>query len=285
MKFLFYIILLQFIFLFFIPIRAQKIEGDLKEYGNDAKHGKFISSRGFKMYYEMYGAGKPVLFIPGNGGSFKDFEFQIPYFSKHFQVIVADSRAQGKSIDFKDSLSFDMMADDYESLLDSLHLDSCFIVGWSDGGINALLLTLRHPKKVKKLVIVGANLWPDTTAIKPFLYNAMKGEYDSKPKVNMTEEEKNIHKLKVLDYLHPHISLEELNNIKCPTLVISGDHDIIQLMHTVAIAQNIPKYYLWIIPNTGHSAPISRHNNFNTEVLSFFDKPYHAIEGFDSFKK
>jgi pimeloyl-ACP methyl ester carboxylesterase len=68
-----------------------------------------------------------------------------------------------------------MMADDYNALLDSLQVDSCLVVGWSDGGVNALLLTLRHPNKVKKLVITGANLWPDTTALKPFLFLCPKG--------------------------------------------------------------------------------------------------------------
>src|SRR5882757_2973678 len=126
-------------------------------YGNNTVHGKYISLRGFKMYYEIYGTGTPILFIPGNAGSISDFQFQIPYFSSKYLVIVTDSRSQGKSIDTEDSLTFEMMADDYSALLDSLHIDSCFVVGWSDGGINALLLAQRNPKKIKKLVVIGAN--------------------------------------------------------------------------------------------------------------------------------
>lgn len=119
-------------------------------YGRNEKVGKYVKTRGFKMYYETYGKGEPLLIIHGNGGSIDNFIYQIPYFSKNYKVILADSRAQGKSTDLSDSLSYEMMADDLNALLDTLHLDSCNVIGWSDGGINGLLLALRHPDKVKK---------------------------------------------------------------------------------------------------------------------------------------
>jgi pimeloyl-ACP methyl ester carboxylesterase len=61
-------------------------------------------------------------------------------------------------VDVQDSLTFELMADDFNALMDSLHLDSCYVLGWSDGAISGLLLAIRHPEKVKKLVAVGANL-------------------------------------------------------------------------------------------------------------------------------
>jgi pimeloyl-ACP methyl ester carboxylesterase len=54
------------------------------------------------MYYETYGTGQPMLFIHGNGGSINNFDNQIPYFSKNYKVIIADSRSQGKSVDDED---------------------------------------------------------------------------------------------------------------------------------------------------------------------------------------
>ena len=72
------------------------------------------------MYYEIYGQGEPLLMIHGNGGSISSFINQIPYFSKKYKVIAVDSRAQGKSEDLQDSLSFEMMADDFSALLDKL---------------------------------------------------------------------------------------------------------------------------------------------------------------------
>src|ERR1700733_12482264 len=92
-------------------------------YGDNKLAGHWLSTRGYKLYYEIYGQGKPLLFIHGNGGSMQNFSFQIPYFQREYRVIAVDSRAQGKSADSGDSLTFEMMADDFNALLDSLHLD------------------------------------------------------------------------------------------------------------------------------------------------------------------
>src|SRR5437868_343082 len=72
---------------------------DTTMYGRNAAAGKYADIRGFKMYYETYGKGEPLLIIHGNGGSINNFLYQIPYFAKTYQVIIADSRAQGKSVD------------------------------------------------------------------------------------------------------------------------------------------------------------------------------------------
>ena len=98
-------------------------------YGDNPAAGKYYSLRGTRLYCEIYGTGKPLLMIHGNGGSIASFENTIPYFAKKYKVIVADSRSQGKSIDPNDSLSFEMMADDEAALLDMLHIDSAYVLG------------------------------------------------------------------------------------------------------------------------------------------------------------
>ena len=77
------------------------------------------------------------------------------------------------------SLSFEMMADDEAALLHALHIDSADVIGWSDGGIIALVLAMRHPGKVKKLVSTGANLWPDSTALVPWLWKVYAAQLRS----------------------------------------------------------------------------------------------------------
>jgi pimeloyl-ACP methyl ester carboxylesterase len=253
---------------------------DKKSYGNNLSAGKYYKIRGFKMYTETYGEGAPLLLIHGNGGSIKQFAQQIPFFSEKYKVIVADSRGQGKSEDKADSLTYEMMADDYAALLDAMKIDSAFVIGWSDGGISGLLLASRHPGKVKKLVTTGANLWPDTTALQNDFIDLMQPLYTGlKNKNNKTDTEKSEWKLTRLMMEEPQIRLSEINKIQCPALIIGGDHDVIKEEHTMLIYKNIPKGYLWILPNSGHSTLISYKDEFNKTVDDFFSKPYREISG------
>jgi pimeloyl-ACP methyl ester carboxylesterase len=287
MKYLFFLILLS---ISGADIFAQQTSAtDSVVYGSNPKAGKYVNIRGFNMYYETYGAGEPLLFIHGNGGSIHDFRNQIPYFAKNYQVIIADSRAQGKSVDFTDSLSYEMMTDDLDALLDKLNLKSINIVGWSDGGINGLLMAIRHPDKVKKLAVTGANLWPDSTAVSPYLSNFVVKQYqfsiDSMKKMKTVPKEiKNEVKLLRLLGYEPHITIAQLHTISCPTLIIGGDQDVIRPEHTLLISQSIPKAFLWILPNSGHSTPIYYKDLFNATVADFLVKPYQKREKFDVVK-
>jgi pimeloyl-ACP methyl ester carboxylesterase len=256
---------------------------DTTIYGKNEKVGRYVKTRGFNMYYETYGKGEPMLIVHGNGGSIKDFLYQIPFFSQNYKVIVADSRAQGRSADPGDSLSYEMMADDLNALLDTLQLDSCYMIGWSDGGIEGLLLAMRHPEKVKKLAVTGASLSPDTTAVDPFIYNLSMNYNDTLKKMKQTSKVKNDRKLAYLLSYEPHIKVEQLHRIKCPTLVIGGDHDVLYPKHTLLIAENIPRSYLWILPNSGHSTPVFYKDQFNSIVGDFFKHPYRKIEGLNRF--
>ena len=259
----------------------EKMMNDPKNiYGKNKAVGKYYDIRGFKMYVEVYGQGKPLLFIHGNGGSINNFTKQIPYFAQKYKVIIADSRAQGKSADPTDSISYEMMADDYAALLDAMKIDSAYVVGWSDGGINGLLMAIRHPEKVKKLAVTGANLRPDTTAVPQEVWDMVTPMYAGlKAKPDKNEMEKGGYKLLKLLVENPHIPLSDLQKITCPTLVIGGDHDVIKEEHTMEIYKNIPNAYLWILPNSGHSTPIVYATEFNSKIDAFFKKPYRKIDG------
>lgn len=252
----------------FVP--AQPAVSDTTHFGDNAAAGAYMDVNGIKLYYEVYGKGDPLLLIHGNGGVIDNFKNQIPYFAQSYKVIAVDSRAQGKSVDTGDSLSFEMMADDFSDLLDKLHIDSCNVLGWSDGGINGLLLAIRHPEKVKKLAITGANLWPDSTAISSADYEWGLNYYDTLGKMPQTPEIVHTRKLVKLDTFEPHITREQLQKIKCPTLVIGGDHDIILPKHTLFIAESIPGAFLWILPNSSHGTLIDYKDRFNEVVGEFF---------------
>jgi len=279
------LVLTIFIFSQDVKKIAAQFQTDLADtahfpYGNNKKAGSYYDIRGFKMYVEVYGEGQPLLIIHGNSGSINNFIYQIPYFSKKYKVIIADSRAQGKSADSNDSLTYEMMADDYAALLDIMKIDSAYVIGWSDGGINALLLAMRHPGKVKKMAITGANLVPDTTAVPQSVWDMVLPTYTAlKNKTDKNAQEKNMFKLFRLLAEQPHILPADLNKLNCPTLVIGGDHDVIKEEHTFLIYKNIPKAYLWILPASGHSTPIVYKDDFNSVVDRFFSNPYRYFDG------
>lgn len=244
-------------------------------YDDNAEAGKYYDIRGFKMYTEVYGSGPAVLMIHGNNGSMKNFSENAGYFAKRYKVVLADSRSQGKSLDPNHPLTFEMMADDYAALLDAMHIHSADVIGYSDGGIVALLLAIRHPEKVKKLAATGANLWPDADAFAPGLWDAEKKEYEAGVnKEPATAKEKNDRKLFLLDWLEPHITLAQLHTIQAPSLIICGDHDVISITHTVLIYQNIPHAELWVVPDSAHWTLSEHADEFNRKVDAFFSTPF-----------
>jgi len=244
-------------------------------YDHNPAVGRFYDINGFKMYTEVYGSGPPLLMIHGNNGNMSAFAKNVPYFATHYKVVLADSRSQGRSLDPDHPLTFEMMADDYAALLDAMHISSAYVLGWSDGGINALLLAIRHPEKVKRLASTGANLWPSADAFQSGLWDGEKKEYDAGlHKAYTTPQEKNNRKLFLLDWQEPHITLAQLHTIQAPSLIICGDHDLISVSHTVLIYQNIPHANLWVVPNSGHGTLVEHTDEFDQQVDKFFSERY-----------
>nr|GFD48176.1 hypothetical protein [Tanacetum cinerariifolium] len=126
-----------------------------------------------------------------------------------------------------------MLADDMAALLTQLHLDSADVVGWSDGGITALVLALRHPAKVRRLVASGANLSPDSLALTPALWwQQQKGYQQNKDKVLTDPKRRNDWKVFLLDVFQPNVPLAALRRITAPAFIVAGDRDVITLTHT-----------------------------------------------------
>jgi pimeloyl-ACP methyl ester carboxylesterase len=220
-----------------------------------------------------------MVLVHGNGGSVASMANQIEYFKTKYKIIVADSRAQGKSGDTKDRLTYEQITDDWSALLDQLHIDSAYFIGWSDGGIESLLMAIRHPNKVKMMAIMGANLQPDSSAVYGWAVKWVKN-VDSITDVMIAKKDTAYNYAqakKLFDLLgkQPHIPLADVQKIKAPTLVLAGDKDVITLPHTIQIYQNLQKAWLGIFPGATHMVPETDPDLFNATVDRFFSKPYY----------
>lgn len=239
-------------------------------YGHNPAAGHYALVRGVRLYYEAYGAGPPLLLLHGNGDNMGAFRHNIPALARHYRVLALDSRAHGQSADPADSLSFEQLADDCAALLTHLHLDSVNVVGWSDGGITALLLALRHPAKVRRLVASGANLTPDSLALTPALWQQLQRGYaEGRGQTFSDPKRRNDWKVFCLDVFEPHISLAALRGIAAPALVVAGDRDVITPEHTVAIYRHLRRARLWVAPGCGHAVLQEKAAEFNRQVLDF----------------
>lgn len=97
------------------------------------------------------------MLLHGNSGSIIQFGEQILPLSQYYKVIAVDTRGQGKSGEDNRAPTYDLFADDMNALLDPLHLDSVDILGWSDGGNTGLIMAMKYPAKVHKLVTLLLN--------------------------------------------------------------------------------------------------------------------------------
>ena len=241
---------------------------------NEAASGTFTHD-GVTFYFETYGEGEPLLLIHGNGASIGSFAAQVDFFKARYKVIAMDSREQGKSGSSDAPISYEVMADDLAALLDHLKITSTDVVGWSDGGIEGLLLAMRHPDKVKKLVAMAANLNPSLEAIYPETEAMAKEMTAAFPAAEKDAPDgKRFLKVTGLLLSEPHIDPKSLAKITAPTLVTSGHHDLIRLEHTVEIYNTLPNANLAVLPNNTHMLPYDDPEPFNAAVQRFLDTPF-----------
>lgn len=235
-------------------------------YGHNKAVGKYCQLPGVKLYYETYGAGEPLLLLHGNGESISSFQKQIAVLAKQYQVVAVDTRAQGRSVDtLTTPLTYELFAADAKTLLDSLHLPKASILGWSDGGNTGLLMALRYPTYVSKLVTMGANLFPTTEAVDAKLLRQSEQARQALAKKGDVAHER----LLTLVLTEPHMRYAELAAIQAPVLVLAGEKDIIKQAHTQAIAAHIPHARVVILKGATHYAPQEDPALFNETVLRF----------------
>lgn len=117
----------------------------------------FVPVNGIKMYYQVYGNGKPIILIHGGGSTIETtFGRVIPLLAAHRKVIAVELQAHGRTNDRDKDLSFEQDADDVVGLLHELNISSADFFGFSNGGTTTLQIAIRHPEVVNKIVLGSA---------------------------------------------------------------------------------------------------------------------------------
>ena len=195
-----------------------------------------------KLYYEEYGSGKPIILLHGNQESHEIFDKLIDKLKDNYKVYAIDSRCHGKSENPID-ISYDLMCDDIIDFIKKLHIDRPILYGFSDGGIIGILVAIKEPDLLSKLIVSGANITPDVFTIFDLLLTKLFYFFTRSKYIKMMLDE-------------PNIPLKDLQKITIPVYVLAGEKDVIKLEHTKLIADNIKNSTMEIIPKEKHGSYI-----------------------------
>ncbi len=251
----------------------------------------YASVNGLKLYYEVYGTGKPIVLLHGAFNTIDmAFGALIPQLSKTRQVIAAEMQGHGRTADIDRPFSFDAMADDVAAMLKQVGIESTDVLGYSMGGEIALQLAIRHPNLVRKLIIVSSAYkyegWSqETRSILPMLTPEMfeptpiKQEYD-----RLAPDPKHfkdfVNKMKKFVTTPYDFGADKIKAIKSPTLIIAADGDGVTPEHAVEMYRlrggkymvdfgPIPTTQLAIYPGASHISVMMQTDWINSIVNAF----------------
>ena len=197
------------------------------------------------MHYAVYGdEGYPLILVHGNGGDKNSLKEAAEYLANDYKVYVIESRCHGESSD-PGEISYDLMAKDIKEFIDAMGLEKPYLMGHSDGGINALTVAYTYPDLLGGFISCGANTTPDT--FKPYFPLGVRVSNMVKPD-----------KLNDMMLTLPEMNADLLSKITCPAYIVAGEYDIMWLSDTVFIHECIPHSKIAIIKGANHSSYISQ---------------------------
>ena len=267
-------ILLLLVSLLILPVYSQQQEAHTMKsfmdnavlpneipYGNNASAGHYTNAGDAKIYYEVYGKGKPLVILHGGiAGSTYEMRQLIDDFSKYYQVIAISTRGHGKSELGTKPHTYEQKAKDVVAVLNEVTKDSVTVFGFSDGGYTGYYLASLFPQKVKQMVVIGAaETHPGDYKINLKVADMMqldKAYWEQQlqlmPEPNRLQEMFD----KVSDATAKMlVSKDFFATIKCPVLVMAGNHDqFVSTQRVVNASKMLPNAELAIIPNATHAA-------------------------------
>jgi len=249
---------------------------------------------GLQMYYEMHGFGQPTVLIHGAFSAIgTSFGAVLPTLAAGRQVIGVELQGHGRTADVDRPFNLGQFADDVAALLEHLGVQQADVVGYSIGAAVAIELGLRHPRLVRKLVLISgsynrAGLHPGLLeGIEMLQPEMMVGSpwHDEYLRIAPHPEAFPllVDKIKALDRNLPDIPEATMRTIEAPLLLIVGDSDIVRPEHAVEMFRlygggvagdnvGLPKSQLAILPGTTHVTIVSRGEWLSSMIAEFLDK-------------
>ncbi|MGA7877205.1 MAG: alpha/beta hydrolase [Desulfoferrobacter sp.] len=246
------------------------------------------------LYYESTGRGQPLLFIHGLGSSLRDWERQVPFFSRNHQVITLDVRGHGRSDKPLGRYSIQLFAADIAELIRLLGLAPVHIVGISMGGMIAFQMAVSKPELLKSLVVVNSGPEFVLHGIRqklPFLWRRLivrfmgmrklgeilgkrlfpKPSQESLRRLIAERWAQNDRKtyLNSLRALNGWSVTNRLEDIRCPTLILTAEQDYTPPAYKEAYAARIPLARVLAIPDSRHLTPLDQPDAFNHALEAF----------------
>ena len=251
------------------------------QYGSN--NGKYISINNTKVYYEEYGKGTPLLMIHGGPASIKSFRKVIPELSKQFRVIAVDTPGHGHS-EQADTMSYQFMAEYFSKFIDALKLDSTYVIGWSDGGEIALILSADRPDKIKRVIVSGAQFGrrgyteSGQTFTETFSPEVVEKDWGSWVKTYQESAYRGndwrdfILDLKKMWDAKIYVPDSKVRLIKARYLIILGDRDMITISHGNEMYNAIKGSEFLVLPNTSHNVFSEQPELFNKIGIEFLNR-------------
>ena len=244
--------------------------------------GQYVRGEAVAMWYDEWGQGDPLVLLHGGLCTNATWGAQAPEFAERFRVLAPERRGHGHTRDLDGPLHYDDMATDTIEFLDQIVAGQAHLVGWSDGGIVGLLVAIRRPDLVRKLVVVGTNF--DVAGLVAgvddmFTHMDPAGDeaaifrqpYEACSPDGADHWSVVFDKFVTMATAEPHIDPVELQRISAPTLIVVGDDDMVTLEHTVDLFRALPNAELAVVPGTSHAVVLEKPAAFNRIVLDFLE--------------
>ncbi|MDD5114538.1 MAG: alpha/beta hydrolase [Methylobacter sp.] len=242
-----------------------------------------IEFRGAHIHYVAYGQGEPVLLLHGGLSNKLSWFAQIPWLvASGRRVVLIDTRGHGDSTLGDAELNYHVFADDTLQVLNRLGIQRADIIGWSDGGIIALILGREAPERVGRIVAISANFQPSALQFSAAeAHDQARSTFKNKIIAWLQNwwsgADKNdgflVEKINALWQSAPQLEHSDLKAIVAPTLVVAGEYDVIDPDHTIELARNLTNGKLEIVMGAGHTAHITHATKVNPLIAAFLNIP------------